>query len=673
MRRIAAAFSRRDRHAQSSEEPSQVSGPTHLLTTPSLPSTPRSGFFAKAPARPLEPVHYDANAIPTPPLATPTSSASSDASSSMRTPDDGEDFPLGMPTVTVSRSESKWRSFLRRNKSNTAVAPGKPDSASTLSARSYLPGRLALSAQELNSKLVLSDSSEDEDDDDSDDERYIDPSTRGSPVSANLPTPKASGRPVPVVVDPVLAARSQTNLRAVIQSSIDAPPSTPHPLLTPINHLFPRSSNRSSALVHSPNTPFVRTMLHRTRLLDRLEARNLSPSEQASILPFYSKRPQSRNSPSRLEHEAVLDQKKLLGWSRGVSDWLKRPTFEQRAVLWTMQEDEVLGVDVLKSAPIQGDAAFAVAELEFSDGLLALASSEATVAAYAPRKPAESIGGVRRNPSIRKSVLTAAATARAKAKTTPDKEDEVPLGVVMKLRKEQTERKRAVDEQRIRDQEEKQRVMEEARQRAAREEERQRKAYADEVVAARRRRERERQGTVGRGDPFSVERGSSMAPPRRSPSEPAPVTSALIDPRAEQRRSSSMTPRQRVVSALSKDDRPILPGVSSRTPPTRQSTAPSLDSRRMSIVSNSSEVKRFKGERRGSIVSDSGSRSGQHDSRTLPRSFGQARPTCPRCRPFIANHRIRTWLLFNSSKCPSLYPFSFLRPCRHSGALITRR
>jgi len=412
MRRFAAAFSRRDKDQGTlapgplSQDPASSPAPASvkasLLDTPTLPIVRKSSFFSKAPQKPLEPVRYDETLMQTPPLVTPTSSASSDASSSLRTPDDGEDLPLEPITATVSRTQSRWKTFLRRNKSGTAITPSPAIASTDITAHSdgsrsqrALPRRLALGPNDHARAMAYSDSSaeddsddEHDDDDESDGERYNSPLMK-TPVSAGMSTPT---RPVPpIVVDPVLAARSQSILRSIVQTALDSTPSAPHPLLTPIGHAFPRSSNIARMLDQSPKPAPMETTLHRTRILQRLDARNLSASEQASILPFRLKSPQSRNMPSR-DVEAVLDQKKLLGWSRGIGDWLKRPTFEQRAVLWSMHVDEFLDVPVLRSAPIQGSS-LAVAELEFSDGLLALASSEATVAAYAPRKPAESAGG----------------------------------------------------------------------------------------------------------------------------------------------------------------------------------------------------------------------------------------------------------------------------------------
>ena len=366
------------------------------LLAPALPAARRSGFFSKAPSQPLEPVLYDGQNFSTPPLTTPTSSASSDASSSMRTPDEGDDFPIPAPTPTIQRTQSRWKTFLRRNKSGTSVSnQPAPNAAQTQLGRTTATAQPTGPQPEHDESLALSDSSanseSDFDDDDSDDEmRY------GGGAASTTPTAAASvpsqSRPVPILVDPILAGRSQSNLRAIIEAALEAPPSTPHPLLAPISYAFPRSTNRTNVLAYSPGPASVQAAMHRTRLVQRLDARNLSASEQASILPFRTKSAQQRSSSSRLEQEAVLDQKKLLGWSCGVSEWLKRPAFEQRAVLWTMQEDVITGADVLQSAPIQGTG-LAVAELEFSDGLLALASSEATVAAYTLRRPTESAGG----------------------------------------------------------------------------------------------------------------------------------------------------------------------------------------------------------------------------------------------------------------------------------------
>ena len=235
---------------------------------------------------------------------------------------------------------------------------------------------------------------------------------------------------------------------------------------------------------------------------------------------------------------------------------------------------------------------------------------------------------VRRNNSIRKSVLNAAA-ARAKASKAngADGEDDVPLGVMLKLRREQAERKRIREEQqelRRREQEEKLRVLEETK---LRNDDRQRKGYAEEVTAARLRRERERQGAGARGNPYepaerpgsSTRRSSSEPNQGPPPTTPPPSSDARSD--KSKRRSVSSTPRQRDDNLKSRDDRsPSAAPLPPRTPPARQSTLP--DSRRMSNMSSSTvETTRSKPERRGSTVSEGGRSAHGHDSRTLPRSF----------------------------------------------------
>ncbi|EJD53597.1 hypothetical protein AURDEDRAFT_156838 [Auricularia subglabra TFB-10046 SS5] len=565
MRRLTAAFSRRDKSQEQ-------------LALPAPPERKRSGLFASKSARELEHIPPPGALVP-PGLQTPTSSASSDASSShLRTPDEGEDTPF----TPAPQSPSRWASFLRRNKSGTVAKEAPTPKATRFPALAHPPQQSAGAGDDTDDDESEPASSDDE----SDDQHY----------HAQPPRPA-----IPVVVDPVFSARAQTNMRAMLQNSLDAAPST-HPLLASLGLVFPRSCNPPATLVPVPS---MESVLHRTKLLQRVDSRSLSVTEQASILAFRSKTVQSKrmNNKRSIDQEAVADHKKLVGFSRGVQSWLRRPAFEERAVVWTLEPD-VLG-DVLRSKPVQGTGV-AVAELEFSDALLALANTDApTIPARAP--PAASTG-IPRKPSdsgmYRKVVLAAANARTGKVATAAD--DDVPLGVVLKLRREQVEKRRATEEQKRREQEEKLRVLEEQKrrqqdelERRVREEERQRKAYADEVAAARMRREHGRTGSQPRA-------------PGAVPVTPPPMP--------DKRRSSSMvTPRQRVDSgkSQSRDRQSIISNSNSVYLPKSPS--------RTSVISHADSTRRnmtmTKADRRMSTMSESSTTSRSRDTRTLPRSF----------------------------------------------------
>lgn len=578
MRRIAAAFGRKDKTQEHSPAPTAELTPPQALILPK-----RSGLFSRS-TRHLD--HIPANGLFVPGLATPTSSASSDASSTLRTPLEGDDV-----FATAQASPSRWKSFLRRNKSGTVAKPAPDVTAAESTVR------------QPQSRPAPGDSDDDTDDDESEAESD----------EYHEPTPT---RPtVPLVVDPVFSMRAQTNLRTMLQNSLDSAP-TSHPLLASLGSFaFPRSSNAASSL---PVMPTMQSIMHCTKLLQRLDSRSLTINEQASILPFRSKHVQSRRGPKRIDDESESDHKKVARFSTGVQAWLRRPAFEERAVIWTLEPD-VLG-DVLRSKPVQGTGV-AVAELEFSEGLLAISNADASII-YTRSQASRNAAGVSRRPSgggMYRKVVLAQANARANAGNGKGREheDNVPLGVVLKTKRDQVEKRRAAEEQKRREQEEKLRVLEEQKLRLAeeaermvREEERRRKTYQDEVVAARLRRERDRQGSQARGNPFSPER---LPAPRRTPSEPAP-SSIPFDSRSEKsgRRTSSFAPRTRTDSTRSEQlPRPIPKS------PSRTSVASQVEPSRHHRDDSRHTMSRA--DRRLSTMSDSSARS--RDSRTLPRSF----------------------------------------------------
>ncbi|KAG8833881.1 hypothetical protein FRC17_009923 [Serendipita sp. 399] len=132
--------------------------------------------------------------------------------------------------------------------------------------------------------------------------------------------------------------RSHTNLHALTLTSLAFPPS-PHPLLyNPSLPAFPRSSNASSKL---PRLPTFRAHLAKTRILDRLEAQNLTQSENESILPFgkrddiMQKENGPGNPPSETgENEEGRKINDSPGQSVGLEAWTRRGAFLQRVRVW---------------------------------------------------------------------------------------------------------------------------------------------------------------------------------------------------------------------------------------------------------------------------------------------------------------------------------------------------
>ena len=157
--------------------------------------------------------------------------------------------------------------------------------------------------------------------------------------------------------------RSHTNLHAFTVASLAFPP-TPHPLLSALPY-FPRSSNTPSKL---PLLPTFRAHLAKTRILDRLEAQNLTAAENESIEPFASKSP--RNRPEGDEEPPLDGETRKIanepGWSTGLDKWTKRAAFTQRVREW-----RVVGMELQDQVP--EPATSYRTQLKVSEGTRALA------------------------------------------------------------------------------------------------------------------------------------------------------------------------------------------------------------------------------------------------------------------------------------------------------------
>ncbi len=162
--------------------------------------------------------------------------------------------------------------------------------------------------------------------------------------------------------------RSHTNLHALTLASLAFPPS-PHPLLYhPSQPCFPRSSNHPSKL---PRLPTFRAHLAKTRILDRLEAQDLTVIDNESIVPFANMAPPNPNNRSEgdVEPPPEGEIRKIEtepGWSVGLDNWTKRGAFVERVRVWRVVGTELLDEEPEPSTPYK-------THVKLSGGVRALA------------------------------------------------------------------------------------------------------------------------------------------------------------------------------------------------------------------------------------------------------------------------------------------------------------
>lgn len=177
----------------------------------------------------------------------------------------------------------------------------------------------------------------------------------------------------------VFLPRSHTNLHALTLASLAFPPSL-HPLLyVPNLPAFPRSSNQSSKL---PRLPTFRAHLAKTRILDRLEAQDLTPSENESIMPFAThdeNPPADPASSMTLSTEGESEEGRRIndspGRSVGLETWTRRPPALQRFRVWQPDRTNYRNVgdgDNVKYEPLSSSTSYR-SELVISGGIKALA------------------------------------------------------------------------------------------------------------------------------------------------------------------------------------------------------------------------------------------------------------------------------------------------------------
>lgn len=167
--------------------------------------------------------------------------------------------------------------------------------------------------------------------------------------------------------------QARDSMRAVIlnSSANSDRPSCPPLLDIPASTLFPRSCLR---LGHVCRRDTVESTMHKRALLRTLES--LSPAEERSIAPLGRR-------PAILVKEAPAHNPDIDTWpkaqflrrnSEGLGNWVARPCFEDRVLVWTRQEPS----DQIVTTGISGSQ-FGVAALEYSDSLQILAGLLADV------------------------------------------------------------------------------------------------------------------------------------------------------------------------------------------------------------------------------------------------------------------------------------------------------
>ncbi|KAJ7068358.1 hypothetical protein C8F01DRAFT_1117877 [Mycena amicta] len=425
----------------------------------------------------------------------PASSASSNGSASLQTPEPEEDVHEPLSRTPTKKAWTTWlgkKTTIKRARPSVPAAEDwvqpvpqwRPQQTAPIlqappPAKSHPhPPRLVIDSDE--------DASESESDDD-------------EPAAPTLAPP----------LSPTSLARSRKNLEILIQNSL-IPSWASSPFACPTGEpMYPRSSNSPRSL---PVRNTMRAVMHKTLMLRRLHDTDQSTRPaQDSLLPFASRpSPTLRDPPPPLPWYHVRSPPATMNitlTSPGLRRWMSRPCFEERFAVW---------------APVDG--------LEFS------ASLEAMIGFDPSPTPEESpvvAPGVAKNmqptvaPSpLRNSALKASMppVSRVDANAPPttsrvrfaedDKDDVIPLGYALRLKKRREDKakflreeqeRRAFELEKARQEEERMRRELERKQweeekrawereKKAMEEERKQRIYAEEVAAARARREHQRAG-----------------------------------------------------------------------------------------------------------------------------------------------------------------------------------
>jgi hypothetical protein len=331
--------------------PKHVENPDAISTQPPQQLNPTKKF-SKRPTHPL-------NIITPPTLLSPRShpshsSGSSSGSASLRTPDED-------PIATRMKHKKSWISWLAPKKSATPnIQKSRWDDPNTLQDWSNISPIQAggdppptQSPTSINPLVDVTDDDSSEVSDDYDDSLSL----------------SATGPAVKLPASPSFE-KSRNNFQLLVSISI-GPSIVSSPFChVPRTPLFPRSSNSAYAF---PPQESLRSQMHKTRLLRRIELGNLSPSEDRSLTPFATRPTPPVEIRRKLPpiDEEYVDGSHVTSTSQGLRKWLSRPCFEDRFAVW-LPAQEAGG---FKSQIVTGSG-FAVAELEYSESVEAMAGMD---------------------------------------------------------------------------------------------------------------------------------------------------------------------------------------------------------------------------------------------------------------------------------------------------------
>lgn len=347
-----------------------------------------TSLFAKAPKTPLETTsnscsHQDLT-------GTPNSSASSDGSASLRTP---EDETVMMHFLPKTEDKKRWPNWLTWRKPSdksihdtTDIMPSTSQTTVTVSK----PDHNNLNQQQQrNANRSESDTDDEDLSSDDSDSHVTATGFAHRTISTHTHVPSHQAR---------------SNLRILLRNSLTVPPSPPPLVEIPSAQLFPRSITNVNAQ-HSKGRPrsFEANMLI-YNLLKRLDRGDLTLPEAQSI-SYFTNRSQPQPKPALRRVGPVLEKKaeedvmsyasmRVGKYSRGLRKWANRPCFEQRFSVW--QPDDY-GKIICRSVMGVGRG-LAVLDLEFSEGLVALAGldlddetfeRELSLSPSVPKKPTQ--------------------------------------------------------------------------------------------------------------------------------------------------------------------------------------------------------------------------------------------------------------------------------------------
>ncbi|TFY79056.1 hypothetical protein EWM64_g4954 [Hericium alpestre] len=541
MRRIVSIFAtkRSDKSDASSSPGDSKPAPMRTHTLPRQKKASR--LFGTAPRITI------AAENPTPALDQGhSSSSSSSISGSLRTPDDDRASPMAPPIIQTA-SHRSWVPFRPVKKSQPT-----PSLVATFGITT--PSPVALPTRMLNAD------------------------TESDYMSESLSSESDAHPPSTAVVNRLSAVEFVTTLT----SNNLGPSFSPPPLLhLPNAPVFPRSSNPSRSLASQDS---LESTMHKKRLLRRLQRRHeLLPSEQRSLAAFGS-RPATaaiRRALPQPDEGARIDLKYVEANSLGLRRWVNRPYFEERTTMWV--PDEQTGT--ITAVPVKGSG-FGVWALEISEAVEILAgvtsdevqnphigmwdppssaSSSSSLLSAPPavtsKQPAfKALPSPLRNSGVSfdEHLPTAESSRTIRPASIPDlvapvpapkrgvrfaetnKPDQVPQDYIARVRKQRQEKAKFLQEERERRLHEEERMKHEAerrqwemekeiweREKRALEEERRKKAYAEEVAAARARREGSYHSLSAsiaerRGRETRESYSRPAYDPRKQPESPAP-------------------------------------------------------------------------------------------------------------------------------------------------------